>query len=699
MTTAAAPPATEPLWLTDVRLRALRRVLWCRELWARHHYAGEQSLAIAHSEVELALASPAATRGAEREFHISDEVAQRLSAEIEALHDDRDPRWDDLVLTLGLPAADAALLALALAAELDPAMRRVYGYLQDDVSAVDPSPALVAALWELPAPPRIGEDCALRHWALARPLAPGREPLSSATGWVADPEILHHVLDARPPEAGGPLGRRVDAPAGPPLRGRMCDDIVNFVLAMTHAAQAAGTFEGVRAASEVERAHASGTLEIELVAPAGAGKATLAAQVAQRLGRTLVAVDARVLRAQTDPVTAVIRETRHALLDGAALLVTHAELLSQDMLAAFRRRAELTFLATTSTLAAGDARSTVRRSYALPALDRDDRLRLWSAIGHGPAPEPVSEWALRPAEVAAVARVAEAGDEAARDVCRRMLLDAPRELLSPVALPYRWDDLVVAPQVQRHLHELADQARARGEVLDAWGFARLTSIGRGLTALFSGPSGTGKTMAAQVLARELGLELYRVDLAGVVNKYIGETEKHLRTVFDACERAPVMLFFDEADALFGKRTQVNDAHDRFANIEIDYVLQRMEQFDGLAVLATNRKGDLDPAFLRRLRFTIDFQPPTAEDRERLWRLALEGSVSATGRALVEPLDWPALARELDLTGAGIKSAALAAAFLARGDGTAITARHVVAAARRELEKQGVVVRAGGLERG
>jgi len=156
----------------------------------------------------------------------------------------------------------------------------------------------------------------------------------------------------------------------------------------------------------------------------------------------------------------------------------------------------------------------------------------------------------------------------------------------------------------------------------------------------------------------------------------------------------VMLFFDEADALFGQRTQVKDAHDRFANIEIDYLLQRMEQFDGLAILTTNRKSDLDKAFMRRLRFTIEFAPPTAQERERLWRLALEDARDAQGCALTEPLDWEQLGRELDLTGAGVKAAALAAAFLARSDGTAITQRHVLAAARRELEKEGVVVRTG-----
>jgi len=204
-------------------------------------------------------------------------------------------------------------------------------------------------------------------------------------------------------------------------------------------------------------------------------------------------------------------------------------------------------------------------------------------------------------------------------------------------------------------------------------------------------------MAAQVLARSLGLDLYRVDLAGVVSKYIGETEEHLRKLFEACERAQVLLLFDEADALFGKRTQVSDAHDRYANIEIDYLLQRMEQFDGIAVLTTNRKGDLDTAFVRRLRFIIDFAPPNTDERERLWRLALEGASDIEDRPLTGELDWARLASELELTGAGIKSAAVAAAFLAHSEGEPVGERHVLAAARRELTKQGMVVRPGQLE--
>ena len=232
------------------------------------------------------------------------------------------------------------------------------------------------------------------------------------------------------------------------------------------------------------------------------------------------------------------------------------------------------------------------------------------------------------------ARVAPAGDAAVLEVCRRLLLAGTPELLSPLPLPYGWDDLVISVRTERHLREVDAQARHRGEVLDDWGFSRLTAMGRGVTALFAGPSGTGKTMAAQVLAASLGLDLYRVDLAGVVSKYIGETEKHLREVFDACERAPVLLLFDEADALFGKRTEVSDAHDRYANIEVNYVLQRMEAFNGVAVLATNRKGDLDSAFVRRIQFIVDFAAPNAAERERLWRRALEGAAYPGGGPLV-----------------------------------------------------------------
>jgi SpoVK/Ycf46/Vps4 family AAA+-type ATPase len=189
------------------------------------------------------------------------------------------------------------------------------------------------------------------------------------------------------------------------------------------------------------------------------------------------------------------------------------------------------------------------------------------------------------------------------------------------------------------------------------------------------------------------MELYRVDLASVMSKYIGETEKQLKRIFDICERANVLLFFDEADALFGQRTQVKDAHDRFANIEIDYLLQRMEQFDGIAILATNRKGDMDTAFLRRLRFIVDFTQPGPEERLTLWHLALPQQ-SPGGEELLDDINWEFLATRLTMTGADIKASALGAAFLARAAGTRITMKQVLFAARREMAKQGINLRSG-----
>lgn len=675
MSVVAAPrTSTEPAWLADVRLRALRRVLWCRELWEQNRYVGEDGLAISHSEVELALLSREQVAFSESKFLAGDEHARRLTTELEALPEDA--RWTELCSELELSAPEQAVLALALAVELVPALRRVYGYVQNDTTPLEATPALVADLWNLASPPRFGADSALVRWALAHPVEGGAGPLSSSTGWIADPLVLDHLLAEGKTRVLGPHARPVPLPGEPRLHQRELDDIVRFVEALSD--------DGRR------------PLEVELVGPSGSGRTTLAAQAAARLGLELAAVDARGLSALAEPEAAARRELRAARLSKTALVWGHAEALPEPALDAIRDGARLSFFATEQPSAGGNG-DAIRRSYAVPALTRAERLRLWHAGPGGPAPEPVAEWALRPAEIETLAQVAAAGDEAVREVCRHLLVEAPHELLSPLAQPYVWDDLIVAPQLAGHLREFEAQARARGEVLDDWGLARLTPLGRGVTALFAGPSGTGKTMAAQVLARSLGVELYRVDLAGVVNKYIGETEKHLRAVFAACERSPVMLFFDEADALFGRRMQVNDAHDRFANIEVDYLLQRMEEFDGVAVLATNRKGDLDAAFTRRLRFTIDFAPPTVEERERLWRWALEDSADADGKALVGDVDWSALAHELDLTGAGIKSAALGAAFLARTDRKRIGTDHLIAAARRELEKEGVVVRARSAE--
>jgi hypothetical protein len=242
-----------------------------------------------------------------------------------------------------------------------------------------------------------------------------------------------------------------------------------------------------------------------------------------------------------------------------------------------------------------------------------------------------------------------------------------------------WDDIVLPSEEMGLLGQIASQVKQRRQVYENWGFQRRMNRGMGISALFAGESGTGKTMAAEVIANALQLNLYRIDLSAVVSKYIGETEKNLRKLFDAAEDGGAILFFDEADALFGKRSEVKDSHDRYANIEINYLLQRIESYRGLAILATNMKSSLDTAFLRRLRFIINFPFPGKLERKRMWEKVFPEETP------IELLDFERLGR-LNLTGGSIHNIAINAAFLAAREGTAVTMQSVLAAARTEFRK-------------
>jgi hypothetical protein len=265
------------------------------------------------------------------------------------------------------------------------------------------------------------------------------------------------------------------------------------------------------------------------------------------------------------------------------------------------------------------------------------------------------------------------------DVCRS--LSRPRlEDLAQRLIPLAgWEDLVLPELQLQMLHQLASQVRHRMKVYETWGFSAKGRRGLGVSALFAGESGTGKTLAAEVLAHDLALDLYRIDLSAVVSKYIGETEKNLRQVFDAAEEGGVLLLFDEADALFGKRGDVKDSHDRYANIEVSYLLQRMEAYQGLAILTTNLKGALDKAFQRRLRFTVSFGFPDAAQREAIWSRIFPADTPTLG------LD-PKRLSQLNVAGGNIRNIALNAAFLAAECGRPVTMAHLAQAARLEAQK-------------
>ncbi|MEU7703375.1 ATP-binding protein, partial [Streptomyces sp. NPDC039028] len=252
-----------------------------------------------------------------------------------------------------------------------------------------------------------------------------------------------------------------------------------------------------------------------------------------------------------------------------------------------------------------------------------------------------------------------------------------------------WDDLVLPPTTHRRLRELALRARHREQVLGQWGMRPGGGRGRGVVALFAGGSGTGKTMSAEVVAADLGMDLYVVDLSTVVDKYIGETEKNLERIFTGASAVNAVLLFDEADAIFGKRSEVKDAHDRHANIESAYLLQRMESFDGIAVLTTNLRANLDEAFTRRLDVVADFPVPEAEQRLALWERCLGSRLPRS-----EDLDLAFCADRFELAGGSIRACAVTAAYLAAESGEPLTMGQVVTAVAQEYRKLGRLVLEG-----
>jgi SpoVK/Ycf46/Vps4 family AAA+-type ATPase len=269
------------------------------------------------------------------------------------------------------------------------------------------------------------------------------------------------------------------------------------------------------------------------------------------------------------------------------------------------------------------------------------------------------------------------------DACRTEAEEKPSGGAKRVDTPYRFDDLVAPERTRELLTEALAQVRYRPRVIDEWGFAAKHANVTNLCVLFHGPPGTGKTMAASIVANELSLPLYRVDVAMVLSKYIGETEKNLAQLFDWAESMNVVLFLDECESLFSKRTETKDSHDRFANMQVGFLLQRIESYSGLVILATNLMGNMDKAFMRRFRFIIEFPAPTSEERLRLWRQIFPEKVR-----LHADVDFELLAEKASISGGYIRNAAISAAFLAAQDGGTVKMAHLVRSVAREYQKLG-----------
>ncbi|MFY1671357.1 AAA family ATPase [Plantactinospora sp. WMMB334] len=630
---------------------------------------------------------------------LSNEIAERVKR---GVRDGAFLRLVALVERFDLCPLDLEVVVACLALETDRRYERLYGYLNDDVTRRAPTVDLILTLLCTGLPAR---TAARTRFTSAAPLVRHRlillsddpaQPSHSLLGSNVrlDPRVAGFLLeDDEIADQLRPYARVV-APAG------SLDDLhfpVSFGASVARLAERAGD-----------------DLMVYCQGGYGLGKQSVAAACCQRWHAPLLVVAADLLadRPIEEFATLVGLVDREARLLGAVMYWENIDALLAEqgrprlslllsMLAAHRAPA---FLAGETGWEPADLPGGVTFvRLEFPAPGYDERIRLWEAALGGAAPavelaEVAGKFRLSGGQIqdaAATARhLAYARSPGAPRVSSADLYAACRaqsnrklaELAQRIAPHYSWDDIVLPADRMEQLREIANQVRYRALVYESWGFERKLANGRGLAVLFAGPSGTGKTMAADVLAHDLGLDLYRIDLSTVVSKYIGETEKNLSRIFAEAATSNAVLFFDEADALFGKRSAVRDAHDRYANLEISYLLQRMEQHEGVVVLATNLRKNLDDAFIRRLHATIDFPVPGVEDRRRIWR-----QVWPDGAPLEEGLDLDLLAGHVDLPGGSIRNIALAGAFLAAAEGGVVTMAHLLQATRREYQKMGKLV--------
>jgi AAA+ superfamily predicted ATPase len=608
-----------------------------------------------------------------------------LSAEADAL--------DKLVNGYGLSQFDLDILLVALAPDLDRRYERIYAFLQNNVSYRKASVDLILNLLSRNAIERLerrvhfASDAPLIRHQLLHLTSPPGQPDDSllahsvhVDGQIVDLLLGQNQLDRRL----APLCRTVP-PAAPRL-----------------VSLPQGSYEALldltRTAFSSEE-----PLLLNLWGEPGLGQWETAQALATDLDRALVALE---LDLAGSSYAAILRlAMRHAWLNETLLCISLAHPLAED------KRVQqilvdakgIILLISSSQFVPSISLATIPISAPFKRPPFEIRRALWRSV--------LSEQGLETSEdqievLSSRLRLSpkQIGDAMATAVGHSRLtgmaptfndlLGAARaqtgrrlgELARKTAPKHDWTDIILPEDSLKSLQELCQRVRHRQQVLGEWGFHNKLALGKGTNALFSGPSGTGKTMAAGIIAGELGLDLYKIDLSGVVSKYIGETEKNLNRIFAAATHGNAILFFDEADALFGKRSEVRDSHDRYANIEISYLLQKMEEYDGVSILATNLRQHLDDSFVRRLAVTVQFPFPGEGSRRRIWE-----RIWPAETPLGDAVDLSLMARQFKLSGGNIKNVALAAAYLAASAGSPVKMSHLLQATEREYQKMGRVL--------
>lgn len=624
-------------------------------------------------------------------------------------------RLPHLRTVFSLSPFETDIILLALAPELDLRYQKLYAYLQDDVSRKRPSVNLALQLFCM----------TLEERTKVREVFTETSPLFASS-------LL--ALYEDPSERPAPLLSRF-------LKAD--DRIVEFLLGSDHIDQRLSTDlriarwitpqttmheliipEDVKDLLEkVISLVANRTVSICLLhGPASCGKKSVAEAICKRIGRPLLILDLPALLNRGDariaslPFQTLLRIAfREALLYGSAVYLNnwHELLKDEPMYLNARQAVEqemerfqgLIFLGSHLSWQFTDPSRYKFVSIELPQPDKRLRQKLWELHlqnGH-PVSAEVDSGCLASAfrfTGGQIQRaIAHAGahanlrlDKGCQITTDDLLFGCRKESTQHIItfakkiFPKRiWSDLVLHKDTLAQLREFCQQVRYHTKVYRDWGFDQRLSLGKGIIALFSGPSGTGKTLSAEILANELGLDLYKVDLSCVVSKYIGETEKNLSRVFQDAQESNAILFFDEADALFGKRSEVKDAHDRYANIEINYLLQRVEEYEGAIILASNMSKNIDAAFLRRMHFCIEFPFPDENHRFRIWQ-----GIFPSQAPLTDNLDFEFIARKFKIAGGNIKNVALAAAFRAAENGGIISMEHLMLGMKREYQKLGKV---------
>ncbi|MGD0989278.1 MAG: AAA family ATPase [Candidatus Sulfotelmatobacter sp.] len=679
-----------------------------------------QGLYISEQEVDSLLARPmgmphwalAPSVATDENIHAS---LMELEAQIEgrtnsSIEQNIPLRLVALAKRFHLSPFDVDVVLMCLATELDVRYERLYAYLQDDVTRKRPSVDLALNLLcpsfsaKLAARDRFNPPSPLLNCQLVSLSEDTAFPKTSLLNrsLKLDDRIVNYLLGGD--EIDARLARQISL-----LEPRL--SLGELILPGDLLTSLKALFEN--------HCNADRGLNLYFQGPYGVGKRSTATALCESAGLKLLVMNVEhAPSAESDFASMLQLVTREAALQGAAVYWHGFDSLLPPeqrgrltlLLQELQERKSVVFLAGETVWEPSDIPELppfVRIEFPLPAYS--ERLLFWNT-----AIEKIAQHQnenLDPAGLANKFRFSggQIRDAAltAQNLARRRdpqtasvnmtdLLEACRlqsnrklaALATRIKPHYVWSDIILPPDTIRQLREVCNAVEFRSIVYDEWGFDRKLSLGKGLGLLFAGPSGTGKTMAAEVIAGELGLDLYKIDLSSVISKYIGETEKNLSRIFTEAATSNAVLFFDEADALFGKRSEVRDSHDRYANIEINYLLQRMEEHEGTVILATNLRKNMDDAFVRRIQFTIEFPFPHVDQRLAIWQRVWPKNMPQ------QDLDLNFMARRFEISGGNIRNIALSAAFLAAEDGGCVRMKHLIRATWQEYQKMGKVVMEG-----